>query len=646
MEQKLAQTSNRSSISPYTGDRHAGVQPQTGSSHAPAAALGRARRPAVSENRIPTPKELEGKYQFIRELGHGTQGHVYEARRVSDGMHVAIKQLRIDSVQTWKEYDLFMREAHALQRLTFEGIATFYEALEFLEIEHPAAYIVQEFIDGRSLGDMMKSGYRFSMQRVFEIVVRMLKLLKKLHHLEPPVIHRDIKPSNILFKPNLNGDDFSIYLIDFGAVANPQIQAGGSTVAGTFGYMPPEQLMGKPGPGSDIYALAAMVAYMLSGVEPGEMQVTDFRLIIDPHLENVPQAVVSVLRQMLTPDLSNRLCDYDTLISKFEQFADNQFAGEGVSKSHLSDEEVNNRLRNVDAYGQAGNIDLWDDLPDAVPRKIPQTYEALNQAALPEQVSFNETAGDLMKPIAYGAFKFNASFAVIWNVIVFIVSAGMIAAGGPLGMILFMMIFWAAGIFLIVSAVKAWPGNVTSIYTQHAIGYQTAVKKYIDSCYEKKDIYRHLFMHGRKSVATIVNVEYCSSEEALIEPYTFTEATSCGTVNGNPVYTQQQTDKVGYYCHRYAAYRIRYKFNPPDDSSPYDLVHEVVTYSDCEGKLNAGDLLPIIYYINPTDNREVVSTPYPVPYCDFMNYSHLIGYSKDVQANEVNIHDWDTTKKH
>lgn len=409
--------------------------------------------------------------------------------------------------------------------------------------------------------------------------------------------------------------------------------------------MPPEQLMGKPGPGSDIYALAAMVAYMLSGVEPGEMQVTDFRLIIDPHLENVPQAVVSVLRQMLTPDLSNRLCDYDTLISKFEQFADNQFAGEGVSKSHLSDEEVNNRLRNVDAYGQAGNIDLWDDLPDAVPRKIPQAYETLNQAALPEQVSFNETVGDLMKPIAKGVFKFTANFAVFWIVFVLFATAVMIADGWPLGMTPVLMFFWAVGIFPIISTVKLWPGNVTSIYTQRAIGYQTAVKKYIDSCYAKKDIYRNLFMHGRKSVATIVNVEYCSSEEALIEPYTFTEATSCGDTDGHSVYAQQQTDKVGYYCHRYAAYRIRYKFNPPDDSSPYDLVHQVVTYSDCEGKLNAGDLIPIIYYINPQDNREVISTPYPIPYDDFMNYSHLIGYSTDVQTNEVNIQDWDSSTR-
>ena len=594
---------------------------------------------AGSEPKIPTPEELAGRYQFIRELGHGTQGHVYEAKRLSDGLHVAIKQLRIDSVQTWKEYDLFMREANVLKELNCRGIATFYEALEFLNIEHPAAYIVQEFIDGRSLGDMMKSGYRFSMQRVFEIVVRMLLLLKELHRHDPPVIHRDIKPSNILFKPMQNGDDFELYLIDFGAVANPQIQAGGSTVAGTFGYMPPEQLMGKPGPGSDIYALAAMVAYMLSGVEPGEMQVTDFRLIIDPHLENVPQAVVAVLRQMLTPDMTNRLCDYDVLIDKFKHFAANQFAGEGVSKTQLSPEELCARLKNVEAYGQSGNIELWDDLPDVVPRKIPDVYCGLNQNALPETCSFNETACELMRPIANGAFKFNLSFAIIWNLIVGVIT-GVMAGGGAGAGAWFMIIFWVVGVFLIVLAAKALPSRVLKIYDYRSCGYKTSVMKYRSTCVENEDVYQKLFKNGRKSVATIMSVEYESADDRLVEPYTFTEATSSGSVNDKKVYTQTQTDSLGYYYHRYAAYRIRYKFNPPDDSSPYDLVHEVVTYSDCEGKLNPGDLIPILYYINPDDNREVISTPYPVPYDDFMNYSNLIGYSMDAQTPVLNKDAW------
>jgi serine/threonine protein kinase len=106
-------------------------------------------------------------------------------------------------------------------------------------------------------------------------MMQLLDILKQLHAHEPPVIHRDIKPSNILLKA-LGGDDYEVYLIDFGAVANPQVQGGGSTVAGTFGYMAPEQLTGKPCPASDIYSLAAVAVYLISGRSPADMPMKDF----------------------------------------------------------------------------------------------------------------------------------------------------------------------------------------------------------------------------------------------------------------------------------------------------------------------------------------------------------------------------------
>ena len=135
---------------------------------------------------IETPPELADRFSFVRELGRGTQGRVYEAIRLQDNQRVAIKKLNIDSIQTWKEYDLFMREAETLKSIQLPGIAHFYEALEFLEIEHPAAYIIQEYIAGRSLSEMNASGYRFSMQRVFEVAERLVVILKELHHHDPP----------------------------------------------------------------------------------------------------------------------------------------------------------------------------------------------------------------------------------------------------------------------------------------------------------------------------------------------------------------------------------------------------------------------------------------------------------------------------
>ena len=203
-------------------------------------------------------------YTFIRKLGHGSQADVWLAQRIADSRKVAIKCLNIESVKNWKEYELFQREASVLATLDIDGVAKFYEAIDRLDDNPPCAYIFQEYIEGHSLADMIKSGHRFSINAIYNIVLQLIDILQKLHTHEPPVIHRDLKPSNILIKQD-DGKD-KVYLIDFGAVANPQVQSGGSTVAGTFGYMPPEQLMGKPVPASDIYALAAVAVHLITGI--------------------------------------------------------------------------------------------------------------------------------------------------------------------------------------------------------------------------------------------------------------------------------------------------------------------------------------------------------------------------------------------
>lgn len=206
-------------------------------------------------------------YKLIREIGHGAQGKVYLCERVQDGQRVAIKRLNIESVKNWKEYELFHREATVLESLTIDGVARFYEAIDRLQDNPPCSYIVQEYIPGKSLSEILNTGIRLPLHCVYDIVLQLLNILKQLQSHKPPVIHRDIKPSNILLEPT-KGDQYKVWLIDFGAVANPQVQSGGSTVAGTFGYMPPEQLTGNPIPASDIYSLAAVIVYVLSGRSP------------------------------------------------------------------------------------------------------------------------------------------------------------------------------------------------------------------------------------------------------------------------------------------------------------------------------------------------------------------------------------------
>ena len=313
---------------------------------------------------------LEG-YRILSTLGKGTQGEVYLAQRESDGLRVAIKRLNIGSVKHWKEYDLFRREAATLAALDIDGVAKFYDAVECLDANPPCSYIIQEYISGRSLATMLKQGHRFTLDQVYGIVIRLLEILYTLHNYDPPIIHRDIKPSNIMVQP---GDDerYRVWLIDFGAVANPSVQGGGSTVAGTFGYMPPEQLMGKPVPASDIYALAAVMVHLLSGISPADMPVRDFHLIFEPDLQALPVDLVRTLQGMLEPNEDKRLCDIIELLHTFIMYRAGKYGAEkGTGIQSLNVPSYWEEAAKVDYFAQEGSIELWNRLPlerGAIPR--------------------------------------------------------------------------------------------------------------------------------------------------------------------------------------------------------------------------------------------------------------------------------------
>ena len=432
--------------------------------------------------------------------------------------------------------------------------------------------------------------------------------------------------------PEKQGDGFELFLIDFGAVANPQIQSGGSTVAGTFGYMPPEQLMGKPCPASDIYALGAMLAYMLSGVEPAAMQVSDFRLIIDPHLESVPQPVVATLRQMLAPNIQDRICDYDKLIHVFRQYQKNSFENNtlGSSRKHLS--ELSIKLKKVKSYGQIGNIELWDMLSDQTPRDIPEVYSKLNTSAVPNIISVNETITNLLKPIITYSFKHSFVTSLIWlicSTLLFIAICYFVKESkipGFLAFLPFIAFFDLISFVGLIMSLGSLPYKKLEVYKQNQKDFTEANSPVFRQRCKKNAVYQKVLAFGKKTVATIVDVSYKSTNNKFIEPFPFT---STDAIN-KQYYSTTPTDIKAYYCHEDATFIIRYKFNPPDDSSPLDLVHEITTYTDCEDTLKPGDLIPILYYINPDDNREVISTPFPVPFQDFISYDNILGYSKDV----------------
>jgi len=562
---------------------------------------------------LETPDILKDKYRLLDKLGEGTQGNVYKALRLEDNKIVAIKKLRIDSINSWKEYDLFRREADVLASINEHGVAEFYDAIENLNPQAPAAYIVQELIEGRSLNTMLKTGFRFTISRIFSMALGLINLLERLHAHNPPIIHRDIKPNNIIMKPTQDAE-FEPYLIDFGAVANPVVQKGGSTVAGTYGFMPPEQLLGRPCPASDTYSLAATIVSMLSGVNPADMRVADFRLVIDPHLENVPRPIVSVLHQMLEPNVDKRLCDYERLRYIFTQFSkDNYNIGDETLLA--ADADIDKKLAAVKAFNQPGNMDIWMQLPEKTPRDVPLSFShaIMNldymQKLEPLQNTFSTSLMLTVAAAAITALLAFKAFSSNYNGFAWGVFAGIAA-------FVFLVLFC-----ILLNNLISYLGVKKSVHERNVDFSLSQSRQDIIMICGYEGMYDvpilTLLKLGRKAIATIVDFTDLPIPEKR-------RSTQSARMSGGAA------SQIEIVSTSRVAFKLRYRFNPPDDSSPYDLIHEITIYNHQTEGLEPGSPIPILYYINPDDNTDVISMPYPYPFKEIENAQYEVASKENI----------------
>ena len=271
---------------------------------------------------IHTPPELRGKYHYIRMLGEGANGKTWLAKSVNTGQLVAIKNLKFGANDGFKSLELFKREAEVLQSVRAQGVPKFYESI-LPKDGNGVCYIIQEYVSYPALSDILEQVGKLSETEMLQIMESTARILFSLQtQYAPPIIHRDIKPSNMMCRKD-NSGKVDVYLIDFGAVANPQKRSGGSTVAGTFGYMAPEQLLGDVAIQSDYYALGATALHCLTGVVPYEIESDGFNLKFkDVILKKAPYTsryMVELLENLLAPEIEKRPRDATHLVWQIHQ---------------------------------------------------------------------------------------------------------------------------------------------------------------------------------------------------------------------------------------------------------------------------------------------------------------------------------------
>jgi serine/threonine protein kinase len=212
---------------------------------------------------------LRGRYRILQPLGQGGFGKTFLALDEDRlGTRCVIKQFSPQLKGTKalnKAVSLFEQEAVRLHELgEHPHIPTL---LAYFEQEQ-RLYLVQQFIEGPTLTQELQQHGPFGEQKIREVLVRLLPILKFVH--DRNVIHRDITPSNII-RRKIDG---RLVLIDFGVakLLNEANSTQPGTKIGTEGYAPIEQLRnGKAYPASDLYSLGATCLYLLTNVRPEEL---------------------------------------------------------------------------------------------------------------------------------------------------------------------------------------------------------------------------------------------------------------------------------------------------------------------------------------------------------------------------------------
>lgn len=256
------------------------------------------------------------RYHVMRKLGEGGMGAVYLAEHVKMGRKSAIKVMNPGMSQDPDAIARFNREAANASRMNHPNICAIYD---FGETADGLIYLAMEYIEGRSLTDLIRDSGSLPPKRAASILHQTADALQVAH--DYGIVHRDLKPDNIMIAKGRDDSDV-VKVVDFGIAkahtSDAQKVTKTGLVVGTPEYMSPEQLAGDKLDGrSDIYSLALVGFNMLTGALPFPAQTAQetmiMRLTDDPKtLADMkpevawPESLEAVLRKALAREVDDR----------------------------------------------------------------------------------------------------------------------------------------------------------------------------------------------------------------------------------------------------------------------------------------------------------------------------------------------------
>jgi serine/threonine protein kinase len=264
------------------------------------------------------PAQITG-YRFVNKIGQGSMGAIYKAVQLSMDRPVAVKILSPRYARNARFVERFFREARAVAKLNHPNII---QGIDVGEVEG-IHYFVMEYVDGRTVGDLIRRGGSIDEKRALYIILQVSRALS--HAWKNGLLHRDLKPDNIMI-----ARDGVAKLCDLGLAKNlglgldPLVTNPGASV-GTPHYIAPEQVRGDQSIDlrADIYGLGASFYHMVVGDVP--FAADSVSVVLTKHLTEMPppprsrnslvspQVDAAILR-MMSKDRDKRPQDAEELI--------------------------------------------------------------------------------------------------------------------------------------------------------------------------------------------------------------------------------------------------------------------------------------------------------------------------------------------
>ena len=279
-----------------------------------------------------------GRYLLLRLLGEGGIGEVYLAEDRQMKLRRAIKLLKLPKQLREEQRELLqgrMRQAAtAAQQLNEHSLNVVRVFDICLDEETGVPFMVMEFIEGETLGQLLQSG-PLPPSRALPIARALCATLAHAHRLN--IIHRDLKPENIMLTQRAESADF-VKLLDFDLVKveRSEVKTVEGQILGTLEYMSPEQLKGRAiDPRADVFALGAIIFELFTGerANPGQSQGELIRALLDEGLPPVsqrapqlPKALLELIERCLELDPSKRPSCAQALSAVLEELTPERFS--------------------------------------------------------------------------------------------------------------------------------------------------------------------------------------------------------------------------------------------------------------------------------------------------------------------------------